>query len=71
MAACFVILCPLPVLPPSLQATKIDKQSSVPEGDYDNTVNDAELEDSGYELSLLIGHVSPGEGQDSTRYWQN
>lgn len=31
----------------SLQASKLEKQSSMPESDYDNTVNESEMEDSG------------------------
>ncbi|XP_057687227.1 ARF GTPase-activating protein GIT2a isoform X6 [Corythoichthys intestinalis] len=30
-----------------LQASKLDKQSSMPESDYDNTFNDSEVDDSG------------------------
>ncbi|KAJ8005959.1 hypothetical protein DPEC_G00123290 [Dallia pectoralis] len=39
----------VPTLHPSLppQATKIEKQTSMPDSDYDNTTNDSELEDSG------------------------
>lgn len=29
------------------QASKLEKQSSVPESDYDNTFNDSEMDDSG------------------------
>lgn len=31
----------------SLQASKLEKQSSMPESDYDNTFNESEMEDSG------------------------
>lgn len=31
----------------SLQTTKLEKQSSMPESDYDNTFNDSEMDDSG------------------------
>ncbi|CAG08520.1 unnamed protein product, partial [Tetraodon nigroviridis] len=31
----------------SFQASKLEKQSSVPESDYDNTFNDSEMDDSG------------------------
>lgn len=30
-----------------LQASKLEKQSSMPESDYDNTFNESEMEDSG------------------------
>ncbi|XP_038145947.1 ARF GTPase-activating protein GIT2a isoform X4 [Cyprinodon tularosa] len=32
----------------SQQTSKLEKQSSVPESDYDNTFNDSEMEDSGF-----------------------
>lgn len=31
----------------SFQASKLEKQSSMPESDYDNTFNDSEMDDSG------------------------
>lgn len=31
----------------SFQASKLEKQSSMPESDYDNTFNDSEVDDSG------------------------
>ncbi|XP_053726226.1 ARF GTPase-activating protein GIT2a isoform X5 [Synchiropus splendidus] len=37
----------LPTLQPFPHASKLEKQSSMPESDYDNTFNDPELEDSG------------------------
>lgn len=31
----------------SFQASKLEKQSSMPESDYDNTFNDSEVDDAG------------------------
>uniref|UniRef100_A0A3B5MNW9 G protein-coupled receptor kinase interacting ArfGAP 2a n=1 Tax=Xiphophorus couchianus TaxID=32473 RepID=A0A3B5MNW9_9TELE len=39
---CCLFYCKL-----SLQTSKLEKQSSVPESDYDNTFNDSEMDDSG------------------------
>ncbi|XP_061624222.1 ARF GTPase-activating protein GIT2a isoform X6 [Phyllopteryx taeniolatus] len=44
-------------------ASKLEKQSSVPESDYDNTVNDSEVDDSGLcRRGRLRSSGRPGEG---------
>ncbi|XP_010875073.1 ARF GTPase-activating protein GIT2a isoform X2 [Esox lucius] len=50
-----------PFLPP--HATKMEKQTSLPESDYDNTTNESELEDSGVSRrGRLRSSVWLGEG---------
>ncbi|XP_061624220.1 ARF GTPase-activating protein GIT2a isoform X4 [Phyllopteryx taeniolatus] len=47
----------------NLKASKLEKQSSVPESDYDNTVNDSEVDDSGLcRRGRLRSSGRPGEG---------
>ncbi|XP_072521448.1 ARF GTPase-activating protein GIT2a isoform X3 [Salminus brasiliensis] len=54
---------------PSLQpfltyVSKADKRSSVSDGDYDNTVHDSELEDSGLDGKSRLRVLGWGEGPD-------
>uniref|UniRef100_A0A8B9KGY9 G protein-coupled receptor kinase interacting ArfGAP 2a n=1 Tax=Astyanax mexicanus TaxID=7994 RepID=A0A8B9KGY9_ASTMX len=44
--------------------SKADKQSSVSEGDYDNTVHDSELEDPGLDGKSRLQGLGWGEGPD-------
>ncbi|XP_049326164.1 ARF GTPase-activating protein GIT2a isoform X2 [Astyanax mexicanus] len=46
------------------QVSKADKQSSVSEGDYDNTVHDSELEDPGLDGKSRLQGLGWGEGPD-------
>ncbi|XP_049326165.1 ARF GTPase-activating protein GIT2a isoform X4 [Astyanax mexicanus] len=46
------------------KVSKADKQSSVSEGDYDNTVHDSELEDPGLDGKSRLQGLGWGEGPD-------
>uniref|UniRef100_W5KA43 GIT ArfGAP 2 n=1 Tax=Astyanax mexicanus TaxID=7994 RepID=W5KA43_ASTMX len=56
--------CPLTLLTPRPLVSKADKQSSVSEGDYDNTVHDSELEDPGLDGKSRLQGLGWGEGPD-------
>ncbi|XP_049326166.1 ARF GTPase-activating protein GIT2a isoform X5 [Astyanax mexicanus] len=47
-----------------ISVSKADKQSSVSEGDYDNTVHDSELEDPGLDGKSRLQGLGWGEGPD-------